>query len=95
MMLGLGGADSFAFTRLLDGTFDRIVDFDAADGQAVDLVFAMAVPDHYTHEHLMLLSELAERFSDARFRTALRNAPDAQSMRKLLLDQPLSPKAAA
>ena len=71
------------------------VDFNAADGQHVDLVFAMAVPDHYTHQHLMLLSELAERFSDARFRTALRNAPDAQSMRKLLLDQPHSPKAAA
>lgn len=71
------------------------VDFNASDGQNVDLVFAMAVPDHYTHQHLMLLSELAERFSDARFRTALRNAPDAQSMRKLLLDQPHSPKAAA
>jgi nitrogen PTS system EIIA component len=71
------------------------VDFNASDGQEVDLVFAMAVPDHYTHQHLMLLSELAERFSDARFRAALRNAPDAQSMRKLLLDQPHSPKAAA
>jgi PTS system nitrogen regulatory IIA component len=67
------------------------VDFNAPDGQDVDLVFAMAVPDHYTHQHLMLLSELAERFSDERFRAALRNAPDAQAMRVLLLDQtPLS-----
>ena len=71
------------------------VDFNAADGQSVDLVFAMAVPDHYTHQHLMVLSELAERFSDAGFRDALRTAPDAQSMRKLLLDEPHSPKAAA
>ena len=70
------------------------VDFSATDGQSVDLVFAMAVPDHYTHQHLMLLSELAERFSDEGFRTALRTAPDAQSMRKLLLE-PHSPKAAA
>ena len=62
------------------------VDFNASDGQAVDLVFAMAVPDHYTHQHLMLLSELAERFSDERFRAALRNAPDARAMRDLLLD---------
>jgi len=67
------------------------VDFNAADGQDVDLVFAMAVPDHYTHQHLMLLSELAERFSDERFRAALRSAPDAQAMRGLLLDQ--SPSA--
>lgn len=71
------------------------VDFHAADGQDVDLVFAMAVPDHYTQQHLILLSELAERFSDARLCTALRDAPDAQSMRKLLLDNPHSPKAAA
>jgi PTS system nitrogen regulatory IIA component len=71
------------------------VDFNASDGQEVDLVFAMAVPDHYTHQHLMLLSELAERFSDERFRTALRNAPDARAMRALLLDQTPSPEARA
>ena len=63
------------------------VDFNATDGRGVDLVFALAVPDHYTHQHLMLLSELAERFSYERFRAALRNAPDAQAMRALLLDQ--------
>ena len=62
------------------------VDFNAPDGRDVDLVFAMAVPEHYTHQHLMLLSELAERFSDERFRAALRNAPDAQAMRALLLE---------
>jgi PTS system nitrogen regulatory IIA component len=71
------------------------VDFNASDGQEVDLVFAMAVPDHYTHQHLMLLSELAERFSDERFRTALRNAPDARAMRALLLDQTPLPEARA
>lgn len=71
------------------------VDFDAGDGQAVDLVFAMAVPDHYTHQHLMLLSELAERFSDDRFRVALRQAPDATSMRRLLLDDSLHRNADA
>jgi PTS system nitrogen regulatory IIA component len=71
------------------------VDFNASDGQAVDLVFAMAVPDHYTHQHLMLLSELAERFSDERFRAALRNAPDARAMRALLLDQTPSAEARA
>lgn len=71
------------------------VDFNASDGQDVDLVFAMAVPDHYTHQHLMLLSELAERFSDERFRAALRNAPDARAMRALLLDQPQSSETRA
>jgi len=53
-------------------------------GEAVDLVFAMAVPSHYTHEHLALLAELAERFSDARYRDALRGAPDATALLSLL-----------
>ena len=62
------------------------IEFGAADGQAVDLVFAMAVPDHYTHQHLLLLSCLAERFSDPDFRAALRSASDAKAMRALLMD---------
>lgn len=71
------------------------VDSHAADGQHVDLAFAMAVPDHYPRQHLIPLSELAERFSGAHSPTALRAAPDAQSMRKRLPDPSHSPKAAA
>ena len=62
------------------------VDFDAGDGEPVDLVFAMAVPEHFTQQHLQLLSELAERFADAGWRDALRSAPDAGALRALLLD---------
>ncbi|WAT14078.1 PTS sugar transporter subunit IIA [Xanthomonas fragariae] len=54
----------------------------------LDLVFAMAVPAHYTHQHLMLLSELAERFSDAEFRQQLRAAPNADALMALLADAP-------
>jgi PTS system nitrogen regulatory IIA component len=61
------------------------VDFDASDGQPVDLVFAMAVPEHFTQQHLQLLAELAEQFADAGFRDALRAAPDVGTLRALLL----------
>ena len=70
-----------AFLRL-----DPPVDFDAGDGEPVDLVFARAVPEHFTQQHLQLLSELAERFADAGWREALRKAPDAAALRALLLD---------
>ena len=69
-----------AFLRLDPG-----VDFDAGDGMPVDLVFAMAVPEHFTQQHLQLLSELAERFADAGFRAALRGAGDVAALRGLLL----------
>ncbi|NIK66390.1 PTS sugar transporter subunit IIA [Xanthomonas cannabis] len=62
--------------------------------EPVDLIFAMAVPAHYTHQHLMLLSELAERFSDADFRQQLRAAPNADALLALLTDVP-PPQASA
>ncbi|MGV7194107.1 PTS sugar transporter subunit IIA [Xanthomonas sp. NCPPB 1325] len=62
--------------------------------EPVDLIFAMAVPAHYTHQHLMLLSELAERFSDADFRQQLRAAPNADALLALLTEVP-PPQASA
>ncbi|MBB5864061.1 PTS sugar transporter subunit IIA [Xanthomonas sp. 3058] len=62
--------------------------------EPVDLIFAMAVPAHYTHQHLMLLSELAERFSDADFRQQLRAAPNADALMALLTEAP-PPQASA
>ena len=70
-----------AFLRLAEP-----VDFGASDGAPVDLVFAMAVPEHFTQQHLQLLAELAEQFADDGFRAALRAAPDAAALRALLLD---------
>ena len=70
-----------AFLRL-----QHPVDFDAADGVPVDLVFAMVVPEHFTQQHLQLLSELAEGFANPEFRTALRTSRTAEELRATLLD---------
>jgi len=61
------------------------IDFAANDGEPVDLLFAMCVPEDLAQQHLQTLSELAERFADAGFREALRDAPDIASLRALLL----------
>lgn len=75
---GLGTATG-AFLRLAEP-----VDFGAPDGQPVDLIFALAVPEHFTHQHLLLLSQLAEMFGDEGFRERLRTAGDAPSLYRLL-----------
>lgn len=80
-----GRTEAFADARAAFLRLAPAVDFDAGDGQAVDLVFAMAVPAHFTQQHLQLLSELAERFGDAGFRAALRGAGDTNALRGLLL----------
>jgi len=74
------GATRAAFLRLAPA-----VDFNAADGEPVDLVFAMAVPADFNQQHLQLLSDIAERCADPTFRAALRAAPDAQALRDILL----------
>ena len=70
-----------AFLRL-----QNPVNFEAADGEPVDLVFAMVVPEHFTQQHLQLLSELAEGFANAGFRNALRAARTADELRTTLLE---------
>jgi PTS system nitrogen regulatory IIA component len=62
------------------GAFFRLatpVPFDAPDGQDVDLVFVLLVPEAASEHHLQLLSELAQMFSDSSFRAQIAAAPDA------------------
>ena len=50
-------------------------------GHDVDLVFALLVPPGGAQAHLQLLADVATRLDNPAFRDALRNAPDAASMR--------------
>jgi PTS system nitrogen regulatory IIA component len=68
-----------AFVQLHEG-----IDFDAADDQAVDLLFALLVPEESTSEHLQLLAQLAEMFSDEEFRDKLRATKDREAIYNLL-----------
>ena len=47
------------------------IPFDAPDGKPVGHVFVLLVPEQATEEHLQLLSELAQMFSDRPFRDKL------------------------
>jgi nitrogen PTS system EIIA component len=60
------------------------VPFESPDGANVRLVFAMLVPEHANEQHLNLLSELAQAFSDADLRNALLIEPDNQRAHALL-----------
>jgi PTS system nitrogen regulatory IIA component len=68
-----------AFVQLREG-----VDFDAIDDQPVDLAFAMLVPEAASEVHLQLLSQLAAMFDNSELRARLREAPDQQTILRLL-----------
>ena len=62
------------------------VPFDSPDGEPVRLVFAMLVPEHATEQHLQILSELAQMFSDPDFRDALLASNDPAELHRLLTE---------
>ena len=70
-----------AFFRLKQPT-----DFDAPDGQPVDLVFILLAPAAATDIHLQILGELAAMFSDESFRARLRGAADAATLHRLITE---------
>jgi len=60
------------------------IDFDAVDGQPVDLVFSLLVPEDSTEEHLQALSTIAEIFSDPGICIALRKCQSDKCLLDLL-----------
>lgn len=63
-----------AFVRLAEP-----IPFESPDGQPVKLLIFLLIPDNVTQQHLEILSEVAEMFSDDAFRTGLAADPDAAS----------------
>lgn len=60
------------------------VDFDAPDGEPVDLVVGLIVPEESTDEHLHILAGLAEAFSDPDAVRAVREAESPEQLSSLL-----------
>lgn len=79
---GLGAGIAIPHARVATaapsiGAFIRTreaISFDAVDNAPVDLFFALCVPEEANEEHLLLLSALAERFSNSGFAEQLRRA---------------------
>lgn len=68
-----------AFVRLANP-----VAFDAPDGQSVDILLVIVVPEEATQQHLDILAEVAQRLSDDTVVQALRSETDALRVHELL-----------
>ena len=68
---------------------DTAVDFDAIDGEPVDLLFVLLVPEEATDEHLELLRQIAGIFEQDDVRERLRNAPDSNALYQTVLNAQL------
>ncbi|MBI3935830.1 MAG: PTS IIA-like nitrogen regulatory protein PtsN [Betaproteobacteria bacterium] len=60
------------------------IPFDSPDGNAVNLIFVLLVPERATDVHLQILSELAQMFSDKALRESLLAATTAGEVHRLI-----------
>jgi PTS system nitrogen regulatory IIA component len=71
-----------AFIKLESG-----IDFDAIDNEPVDMMFALAVPEESSDEHLQILAMLASMFKDENVRQKLRQAETVTELYHILTEQ--------
>ncbi|QIE54356.1 PTS IIA-like nitrogen regulatory protein PtsN [Pikeienuella piscinae] len=86
----LAGLDRIVgvFTRL-----QRPIDYDAADGEPVDLVFALFAPEEAGADHLRALARISRCLRDSTVCAKLRAADDASAIYAVLTN-PVDSKAA-
>ena len=72
-----------AFVRTLNP-----IPFESPDGQPVNLIFVVLVPEHANEQHLQILSELAQIFSDKAVRDALATCRDVDATHRILTQWP-------
>jgi len=63
---------------------DRPIDFDALDGQPVDLIFVLLAPEGAGADHLKALARIARMLRDHELANKLRDARDAEAIYALL-----------
>lgn len=63
---------------------DQGVDFDAIDHKPVDLLFALLVPEASTDEHLRILANVAQMFSNPDLCASLRASENSDQCYKLI-----------
>jgi PTS system nitrogen regulatory IIA component len=97
----MGGGVAIPHARLsglksIVGLFARLerpVDFEAADGQGVDLAFVLLAPEESGADHLRALARVSRLLRDAELRRKLRATTEAPAL-YALITEPLASRAA-
>lgn len=88
--LGRGIAIPHVKSRELDtivclfGRLEKPIDFDAHDGQPVDLIFLLLAPEHASGDHLKALARISRLVREPANLELLRKAPDVEAVRDIL-----------
>jgi len=98
---GMGGGVAIPHARLeglksIAGLFARLerpADFEAVDGQGVDLVFVLLAPEESGADHLRALARVSRLLRDVDLRKKLRETSEAAAL-YALITEPMASRAA-
>ncbi len=80
-----GRFDSLKSIYVVFARLDKAIDFGAADGKKVDLVFLLLTPSTADTEHLKALSVISKLLRDKKLCNKLRAAGDAAELHSLII----------
>lgn len=86
--LGQGDDIITAFIKLPEA-----ISFDSADGQPVDLLFALLVPEAKNNDHLQTLAAIAKFFQDKSNQQLMRDSNSSEEILQKLTNSTLTQKA--
>lgn len=86
--LGQGDEIIAAFIKLPEA-----ISFDSADGQPVDLLFALLVPEAKNNDHLQTLAAIAKFFQDKDNQQLIRDSKSSEEILQKLTNSSLDQKA--
>lgn len=67
------------------------VDFEAIDGRPTHLFFALVAPENSAGVHLKALARISRLFKNARFRASILEAPTAEAIHELIVQEDARP----
>jgi nitrogen PTS system EIIA component len=71
----------------------QAIAFDSADGQPVDLLFALLVPEEKNNDHLQTLAAVARFFQDKNNQQLIRDSNSSEEILQKLTNSTLTQKA--
>jgi PTS system nitrogen regulatory IIA component len=82
-----GRFDGLSSVKAMFIRLERAVDFDAADGRPVDLVFLLLTPSSANTDHIKALAVVSRLLRDKGLCESLRKAEDAATLHRLLTQE--------
>lgn len=82
-----GKSDTIRTIVAAFGISKKGINFDALDGESVNLIFLLVAPHDSAGAHLKALAKISRLLKDKFFRQALREAKDAKEVMKIIKEE--------